>query len=914
VDVVTIVEIDVPFCDLDYGVAPCEAVLGTTGTRKCYNSRRTCQDVPNFTPSPLTLRFMRPSAAVEVFDGIPALAGLTTTPQEINPGVDLGKRESVRVTFEDCLHTDAGLDKYLADRTFRPVQQGTFFGKLRARYPTLIGQPLRVRRGIVGQAPSAMQTRHYVIESTEGPAGGTYTVVAKDFLKLADGDRAQAPRASGGFLQDALGTGVGPVTLIPEGIGDLDYPSSGKVAIGGSEVASFTRVGDVMTLTVRGESSTTAVEHAAEERVQLVLEYDGESVADIIYDLLTNYSDTDPAWIPLTDWQLEVDSNLGRLYSAQIAEPTSVRRLIDEIIEQAALAIWTDPLGQLIRLRVLRPIVASLSFDTDRFIASSFRSKEQHKKRVSQAWTYYGLRNPLLPLDEATSFGGLAIDVDFEAEDEYGAPAIHQVFSRWILQTNRTAAERVNEILLARYRDPPRLITFDVARQDTAPELGAGVELTHYELQDDTGALLPVELMIVEAEAVDDRTTVKGEEIAFGEISGDLVVFIDQNAINVNLRDLYDKIYTAPTQYDKVTFVITAGVFIGTPWRDFDAAQPPDSSADLDNPNFEEGNTGWTFTGSGSATIEENPIAFNGSWVATLGLSSNPNAEKGQWTNNARSPIAPGEGAGFSIYARSPGGWGALEDAPWVRARILWYDAGESFLSETDGPLLHGFDCLNEWVRTPVVGTAPAGAEFYTLAVQAAYGDGGFYLDAAANFIDEQFAVNVGDWPEAPEICLINNGEIRAGGGRGGNWPDLGEGDGINGATGIYTRAAITIENYGVIAGGGGGGGGFENGLNAAGGGGGAGYSEDGAGNQTFAPGGTGLIPPLNGQPGTVTTGGVGGDSGSFPQNGGDGGEDGETPTGASEPGAGGEAGPAIDGDSYVTFAVEGTVLGDRIN
>ena len=35
-------------CSLDYGVAPCTAEVGTTGSYKCYNSPRTCQDAANF--------------------------------------------------------------------------------------------------------------------------------------------------------------------------------------------------------------------------------------------------------------------------------------------------------------------------------------------------------------------------------------------------------------------------------------------------------------------------------------------------------------------------------------------------------------------------------------------------------------------------------------------------------------------------------------------------------------------------------------------------------------------------------------------------------------------------------------------------------------------------------------------------
>ena len=38
---ITIVELEQDTCGLRYGVAPCTAVLGLTGDRKCFNTRAT---------------------------------------------------------------------------------------------------------------------------------------------------------------------------------------------------------------------------------------------------------------------------------------------------------------------------------------------------------------------------------------------------------------------------------------------------------------------------------------------------------------------------------------------------------------------------------------------------------------------------------------------------------------------------------------------------------------------------------------------------------------------------------------------------------------------------------------------------------------------------------------------------------
>src|SRR5690606_2031091 len=229
-EIVELVEIDIPFCSLTYGVAPCAAELGVTGERKCFNTRRTCQDTENFDPEPLTLRFIRPSVSLD-YDAIPSLEGVSITPQEIDPGVSMGKRESVRVTFADHPHSDAGLDKYLSERGYDAFKRGTWWWQLRARGTTLNGLPLRILRGEAGTPLAEMTVSHYLIESAAGPDGRTFSITAKDVLKVADGDRAQAPAVSRGELGSAIGDTGGSFSLVPTGIGDLDYPSSGKAVI-----------------------------------------------------------------------------------------------------------------------------------------------------------------------------------------------------------------------------------------------------------------------------------------------------------------------------------------------------------------------------------------------------------------------------------------------------------------------------------------------------------------------------------------------------------------------------------------------------------------------------------------------------------------------------------------------------------
>lgn len=184
------------------------------------------------------------------------MRGLSFSPAVISFGKDLGTRASLTVTFSDHPWGDAapGFDKYVTERNYNPFEQGTFWGKFRARNPYLRGRNARLIRGFADQRYEDMDWRHYVMEAFDGPTpANAFTVTCKDGLKLADDDRAQAPRLSKGFLSADLAAGVTSATLLPTGsIGVLEYPASGKVAIGGSEICAFTRVGDALTLT-RGQ-------------------------------------------------------------------------------------------------------------------------------------------------------------------------------------------------------------------------------------------------------------------------------------------------------------------------------------------------------------------------------------------------------------------------------------------------------------------------------------------------------------------------------------------------------------------------------------------------------------------------------------------------------------------------------------
>lgn len=572
----TFIELDIQFCDLVFGVAPCTASLVSsppTGTIKCFNSRSSCQDIANFTPSDVTLRFSKPTSYLPLdIECIPSILDVSYTPSTISLGKNLGTRATLSVTFKDHPHSDTGdgYDKYLSERPYDPFSQGTYWGKFRARQPFLRGQAIRWITGLVGDALEDMETRHFVVDSFDGPTpDGKYTILAKDVLKLADGDRAQAPELSNGFLVADISASEGNFTLSPAGIGNTEYPTSGYLCIGGNEVISFTRIGDVVTVTGHSQLGTTATTHKAQDRVQVVLRYAGVDAAVIVDDLLRNYADVPASYITLADWQAETAAFLGTVYTANICEPTSVATLISELCEQAGLAIWDDNLERRLRFQVLRGVVTDAdTFTPDNTLQGTLTIKEQPETRLSRVQTYFGPKDPTKPLSNLDNYRSTSLVIDGDAEEDYGSSAIKTIYSRWIPEAGRTVADRLGAIILGRYRDPPRRLTFATARYaETDIEIGQGYRVESFCVQDATGAQDDIPIQVTRLNPGPDRFSVEAEEMLWTAPEADLTnrqIVFDANNYNINLRTAHDSIYPAPISGDEVTCTINSGVVIGS--------------------------------------------------------------------------------------------------------------------------------------------------------------------------------------------------------------------------------------------------------------------------------------------------------------------------------------------------------------
>lgn len=473
-----------------------------------------------------TLRFTKPQTSLpRSLYLVPTLVDVDTAPTRLNPGGGsrdrgvLGDRASVDVVLKDAPGSDRVVDKYRAQRIsgtaqtdesgYEPLDRATYWSKWRARNLYFQNRRLRVLEGYVGQDLEDMQRREYFVDGLIGPdADGRTVVRAKDVLKLADDERAQAPPATPGELSASL-TDSETTSFQATGALIADYPDEpGLVRIGDEIIEYQTRTqataDNVQFNTLsRGARGSTADAHDAEDRVQRCLEFVSEYPWKIVQTLLEDFGNVPAEFIPIADWDAEGDVWLTQFtLSAVISEPTSVSDLVGEITQQAQFFIWWDEHTQTIKLKALRaPTEDPVALDDiSHLIEDASVLSEHPDQRLSQIWVFFGQKDPTEKLDSESNFGRVRIRADLEAEgsDEYGESRIKKIFSRWLETENQVS--QVTKRTLDRYRNNPRTLRVRIDAKDReALRVGEVADITTRTIVDDRGVAVATRWQVIEA-------------------------------------------------------------------------------------------------------------------------------------------------------------------------------------------------------------------------------------------------------------------------------------------------------------------------------------------------------------------------------------------------------------------------------
>lgn len=570
---IQIVELVQPWCALTYGEAPCTAELGRTGSRKCFNTRKTCQDSANYDGSgSITWRFTKPMVATladlysesgveKQTNPLPLLLGVSTSPTRINIGggsegsSPLGRRASVTITMQDAPWDDSVEDKYLSEREYNPFTRGTFWSKWLARNPYHARYLVRVVEGYVGQDIGDMQSRVYLLDRINGPdARGRVHLIAKDPLRLADDKRTQFPAVSDitlvGGVDDSQTSDIEVLCIETELT--ADYGNTGPIRYLriGNEILEYTGYSTsgtnkwTLSGVTRAALGTVAEEHAADDKCQRVGRYEDAPVWELASDLLLNHTAIDPGFIDTAQWEAEGLAYLSPFeLTGTVAEPMPVSKLVGELTEQCPFYIWWDEREQKIPLRAVRPPmddgVAEVN-DAQHILRDSSILEEDPTQRISRIFLYYRQKDPTKPLTDVGNYSSVRghIDGDAESDAEHGEIRVRQIFSRWL--TNAAQAIHTTVRVLNRFRDQVQFLSVKLDAKDRHISTADVIEVTTRTVVDDTGESLPTRWQVIGVEEV-----VPGEVVRYDcqrfTFSGRFWIWADESAPDYDVASESEK-------------------------------------------------------------------------------------------------------------------------------------------------------------------------------------------------------------------------------------------------------------------------------------------------------------------------------------------------------------------------------------
>ena len=524
---IQIVEIDLDYCTRTYGTAPCLAVLGTTGVRKCYNTFATCQYKSAYDGNTLdttttintkTYRFAGPRVNFPLGIGtyFPVLTNISALSSTVNiAGSDeslsaFGRRATVKVDLVDFPTNDVYSDKYQAQRIagtaqtdesgYDPKDRGSFFSKLRSRNPYYAGRPLRIIDGYIeGGALVNTRTRNYIITNMTGPdSDGNVTFEAKDILALADNKKAVAPKASRGTLTVDMGISDTSFTLTPTSVGS-EYATSGYATIG-SEIVTFTRSGDVVTLTGRGVSNTVASTHSAGDSFQQALAYSHARIDDVIKDLLINFAGINSSYIDSATWSDEITNWMSSVYlDTIISKPIGVNQLVGELAV-LGISIWWDDVNQKIGLKCNRPLFDDVAYPlSDRNNIKEIEQEDLDQYRLTQIHFYSVQTDPTKDVSAKENYDRLTVTIDSESESKkaYGDTRVREVFCRWLNMGADSIVGLLSIRLLNRFNTAPKTYSITLDAKDRSVGLADVIEVTSRAVTDETGNPVATNLQVI---------------------------------------------------------------------------------------------------------------------------------------------------------------------------------------------------------------------------------------------------------------------------------------------------------------------------------------------------------------------------------------------------------------------------------
>lgn len=189
--------------------------------------------------------------------------------------------------------------------------------------------------------------------------------------------------------------------------------------------------------------------------------------------------------------------------------------MLSEICVETNSDLWWSALDQEIKWQTQTPDFGSLTTYTDsELVEQSARSKSRQSDRVSQVYYYSGVRN-WTESREAKNYQALTVRLDAtgESASAYNSPAIKKIFARWM--QNITNNGEIASRYLARFKNPPYVITAELDLKDIAIAPGQHVNINSDIMQDVDGSNRAIEMQVLSAAHVPASERVRIEAMQY---------------------------------------------------------------------------------------------------------------------------------------------------------------------------------------------------------------------------------------------------------------------------------------------------------------------------------------------------------------------------------------------------------------
>ncbi|MBZ9674558.1 hypothetical protein [Mesorhizobium sp. ES1-1] len=526
---ITVVELDLDFCNNVYGTAPCTAAVGVTGTQKCFNTYPTCQDAAHYSRGTKTYKFTEANSFLPIGETVyPCISDVDIAPTQLKPGA-FSVSAAVTVTLDDFPHHDRGVDPYIASRSYDARNQGTFFGKLKARNAIVTNRVMRVNTGYIDANRTVYTlTRTYFIDRIEGPdANGRVKIVGKDLLRFDEIEKTKMPRQPTATLTaGAPPNSTFNVSMSPAGVGATLPSGTFLIALDDEILNVNVSPGDILSASTRHEYITTALAHGAGTVVREVFPNATGTYRPVqmIRDLLLA-AGIDSSYIPYSAWQTECDAYIDPTsVETVIVEQESVKTLIEELLTDFGCALWWDELDAQLKFKVLSTGASSIATlrDVENILEGSMTVKVLEKERMSRVQVSYGMVKKYPPYADGNfasamtpdvknmSKSALVIDTVAESPNAYAGAVPKEIVSRWLGFNAGAEATAVANRYLARYGKTLREVAFQMDAKDSHIRTGDVVNIVSRLLQAPDGSQQPVKFIITQF-----RETVVGSQYSY---------------------------------------------------------------------------------------------------------------------------------------------------------------------------------------------------------------------------------------------------------------------------------------------------------------------------------------------------------------------------------------------------------------